>query len=203
MVFSISCLAYAHPVLAHHPMGGNTPRNFAEGLLSGLGHPIIGIDHLVFAIAVGLLAVLSNRWGMIIPLGFIVATVLGTAIHLQGIDLPIVEVVIATSVLMVGMILARKDPTKLGWLVMISAIAGIFHGYAYGESIIGAETAALSAYLLGFAIIQFAISFAAYLLGSKILQPAQTNLPQNLGLRFAGFTIAGIGLAFLSSTILG
>ena len=27
-------------------MGGKTPSTFAEGLLSGLGHPVIGPDHL-------------------------------------------------------------------------------------------------------------------------------------------------------------
>ncbi len=39
---------------AHHVMGGRMPATFAEGLLSGLGHPVIGIDHLAFIVAVGL-----------------------------------------------------------------------------------------------------------------------------------------------------
>ncbi|PKO63289.1 MAG: urease accessory protein UreJ, partial [Betaproteobacteria bacterium HGW-Betaproteobacteria-17] len=34
--------------LAHHPMGGMTPQTLSQGLLSGLGHPVIGLDHLAF-----------------------------------------------------------------------------------------------------------------------------------------------------------
>ena len=33
------------PAFAHHLMGGRTPATFGEGILSGLDHPIIGLDH--------------------------------------------------------------------------------------------------------------------------------------------------------------
>jgi urease accessory protein len=39
----VVCLL-AEPAFAHHPMGGLTPATFADGLLSGLGHPVIGLD---------------------------------------------------------------------------------------------------------------------------------------------------------------
>ena len=42
--------------MAHHPIGGRTSANFWEGLLSRMGHPIIGIDRLAFVVAVGLIA---------------------------------------------------------------------------------------------------------------------------------------------------
>jgi urease accessory protein len=60
---------------------------------------------------------------------------------------------------------------------------------------------AIEAYLLGFCLIQLAISAIAFYLGKIILKksPQASHLP----LRFAGFTISGIGFAFLSSTILG
>jgi urease accessory protein len=189
------------PALAHHPMGGKLPSNFIEGLLSGLGHPVIGVDHLAFVIAIGLLAALSNRLGMIVPLAFMLTTAVGTLIHLQSIDLPVVELVISASVLLIGILLAQTKQTNLALLTVIGAIAGIFHGYAYGESIVGAETMAIEAYLLGFCLIQLAISAIAFYLGKIILKksPQASHLP----LRFAGFTISGIGFAFLSSTILG
>ncbi|MGL5795218.1 MAG: HupE/UreJ family protein, partial [Waterburya sp.] len=128
------------PVLAHHPMGAKLPSNFTEGLLSGLGHPVIGVDHLAFVIAIGLLAALSNRLGMVIPLAFMFTTAVGTLIHLQSIDLPVVELVISASVLLIGILLAQTNQTNLVLLTVIGAIAGIFHGYAYGESSIGAVT---------------------------------------------------------------
>lgn len=189
------------PALAHHPMGGELPSNFMTGLLSGLGHPIIGIDHLAFVVALGLLAALNNKLGMLIPLAFIITTAIGTMIHLQSVNLPLVELIISTSVFIVGILLAKANQTNLAYLTVISAIAGIFHGYAYGESIVGAETVAVEAYLLGFCLIQLIISAIAFYLGKIILQSA--TLVSNLPLRFAGFTISGMGLAFLSSTILG
>ncbi len=196
-LFGITLLLNATPALAHHPNGGQIPSNFLEGFLSGIGHPVIGIDHLVFVIAVGFLAALSNRLGMIIPGAFVIATALGTGIHLQSIDLPAPELVISASVLVMGILLAQEKQTNLALVTILSAIAGIFHGYAYGESIVGAEVTALGAYLLGFCGIQLGISAAAFYAGKSLLNRA------SLALRFAGFTVAGVGFAFVSSAILG
>lgn len=49
-------LALTKPAFAHHPLGGKLPANFFEGIISGFGHPIVGLDHLVFVIASGLIA---------------------------------------------------------------------------------------------------------------------------------------------------
>ena len=76
-----------------------------EGLLSGIGHPIIGIDHLAFVIGIGLAASFLAR-GLIMPAFFIGATILGTGIHLLAIDLPIAEIVISASVLLLGGMIA-------------------------------------------------------------------------------------------------
>lgn len=202
---SIGLLIAVPPVLAHHSSGGKIPSSFAEGFLSGLGHPVIGIDHLVFVIAIGLLAALSSpRLGMILPGAFVLATAGGTGIHLQSISLPIPELVISTSVLVVGIFLAQKNKTNLGLLMIFAAIAGIFHGYAYGESIVGAVTTALGAYLLGFCVIQLGISAIAFYIGKSILgRTTETSASSHLPLRFAGFAVGGIGFAFLSSTVLG
>ena len=53
---SLATLLAATPALAHHPMGGEVPQTFWHGLLSGFGHPVIGIDHLAFVVAIGLAA---------------------------------------------------------------------------------------------------------------------------------------------------
>ena len=47
-------LATAGTASAHHLMGGKTPSTFADGILSGIGHPIIGPDHLAFLVALGI-----------------------------------------------------------------------------------------------------------------------------------------------------
>ena len=44
----------AAPSLAHHPMGGGAPQSLLHEYLSGVGHPIIGLEHLAFIFLVGL-----------------------------------------------------------------------------------------------------------------------------------------------------
>jgi urease accessory protein len=197
---SINLLFNATPALAHHAMGGTLPSTFGAGFISGLAHPVIGIDHLAFVIAIGLLAALSSNLGIMIPTAFVMATAVGTGIHLQNINLPTPELIISASVLLIGIFLAQKNQVTWSLLAVISAIAGIFHGYAYGESIVGAETSALGAYLLGFCLIQLGIAAIAFYLGKRVLNQPNKSI---LLLRFAGFTICGIGFAFLSNIVLG
>ena len=198
VLLSISSLVIALPAFAHHPSGGEVPSNFAEGFLSGIGHPVIGIDHLVFVVAIGLVAALSKKLGMVIPVASVAATAAGTALHLQSINLPVPELMISASVLVMGIFLAREKQVNLAIVTAIAAIAGIFHGYAYGESIVGAETTALGAYLLGFCSIQLLISAIAFYVARSLIKTAKPCI----WLRFAGFTISGIGFAFVSNVIL-
>lgn len=184
------------PVLAHHPFGGDTPANAIEGFLSGLGHPVIGLDHLTFVIAAGLLAAVMGR-SLSVPVVFVVVSFAGTGVHLLGLDLPAAEFFIAASVLLFGILLAMKDQPNNRVVMVLAAVAGLFHGYAYGEAIVGAEMGPLAAYLLGFAFIQAAIAFAAYRVGQTILKHAAE--PLGLSLRFAGFVICGVGATFLTT----
>ena len=49
-------LLLAPSASAHHALGGAMPASWTQGLMSGLAHPILGIDHLAFVVGVGLLA---------------------------------------------------------------------------------------------------------------------------------------------------
>jgi urease accessory protein len=197
---SVHLVGASGVVHAHHAMGGQTPNNFWQGFLSGLAHPVIGVDHLAFVIAVGLLAVVL-RQGLWLPLAFVGSALLGTGIHLQSWNLPAPEVFISASVLLFGGLLALKQQPPLALTTALAGLAGLFHGYAYGESIIGAEITSLLAYLVGFSLIQLGIAAFAYRCG-QALQNAPSAQP-DLALRFAGFAIAGMGLAFLSAVVLG
>jgi urease accessory protein len=75
---------------AHHVMGGRMPATLMDGLLSGLGHPIIGIDHFAAVVAVGCLAAMHNA-GPTLVIGFIAATMAGVVLHLHGASLPAAE----------------------------------------------------------------------------------------------------------------
>ena len=195
----VGILSFAQGAMAHHPFGGETPSNFVEGFLSGMGHPVIGLDHLAFVVASGLIAA-GLVGGVAIPVAFVLATIAGTGIHLMAIDLPLPELIISASVVLFGVLIATKgkqassNTTVLG---AIAALAGIFHGYAYGEAVVGAEMGPLVAYLLGFAAIQLAISLAAYAVGNAIIK-STNKLPV---MRFLGLAIGAIGLVFLASSM--
>jgi len=83
---------------AHYPMGRVTPQTLWHGLLSGFGHPVIGLDHLAFVVAMGLLAAPLAR-GALMPLAFLAAGAVGSALHVRGVDLPFAEAAVALSVL--------------------------------------------------------------------------------------------------------
>lgn len=188
---TILLLLIATPAYAHHGMGGETPNSFLAGLISGLAHPIIGLDHLAFVIGVGFLASFFS-WGMTIPLSFVLTSILGTVVHLMNIDLPLPELIISLSVFVTGILLTRDRILPQFVVISLAVVAGIFHGYAYGESIIGAQTTPLISYLAGFAIIQSFISFTAYQLGKYW----QKNSSSALNLKFVGYLICGMGIIF-------
>lgn len=188
------------PAFAHHAMGGRIPATFFEGFMSGLAHPIIGLDHFAFIVAVGLLAVVK-RSGILMPIAFILAAMGGTGLHLAGIALPGVEFFVAGSILMLGLLLALKNNVKTSIIVGLVAIAGLFHGYAYGESIFGAEMSPVGAYLIGFTAMQLVVILGAFMAGSVFLKSSEE--PVSNALRSAGWTICGIGLSFLTSQIVG
>ncbi|ASC72496.1 hypothetical protein XM38_034530 [Halomicronema hongdechloris C2206] len=199
LVTAAGVFVAASPAWAHHPFGSEVPTNGIEGFLSGVGHPVIGVDHLAFVVTAGLLAAVVG-WGLLIPAAFVLASWAGTGLHLAGASLPASELCITASVAIFGSLLAMKQRPQTMVVVALSAIAGIFHGYAYGEAVVGAEMTPLLAYLLGFATIQTVIAAAAYG-AAKWLGAAKEN--GALTLRFAGFTLAGVGAAFLSSVVLG
>ncbi|MEM6520276.1 MAG: HupE/UreJ family protein [Cyanobacteria bacterium P01_C01_bin.70] len=191
-------LGVAVPTLAHHPFGGETPDTLIKAFLSGLGHPVTGIDHLAFVIAAGLLAAAIGG-GLLIPVTFVVASMAGTGMHLMSIDLPVPEWAISASVLMFGVLLALRTPPKGGIVIGLATVAGIFHGFAYGEAIFGAEMGPLTAYLLGFAVIQLVIAAAAFWIGKTVLEGLVE--PSGLALWFAGFVICGVGTTFLTTLV--
>ncbi len=184
------------PAHAHHVMGGRTPATFVEGVLSGLGHPIIGLDHLAFLVAVGI-AVGVARLSLAMPAVFVAASALGVAIHVQGISVPGSELLVALSVALVGALVARAVAlAPVAWAGLF-ALAGLLHGYAFGESIFGAEATPLAAYLLGLMVIQGALA-----VGVAYAVRARGAAIADMAPRLAGAVIAGIGLAFIAQQVL-
>jgi urease accessory protein len=188
---ALPALLIAWPALAHHPMGGEAPQTLVHGLISGLAHPVIGIDHLAFIVLVGLAAAAAGRM-VAGPAAFILATMAGTGVHLAGISLPLAEIVIVLSILALGALLvsgrAVTGPVALGGF----ALAGLFHGWAYGAAVIGSEPMPVVAYLAGFGAIQFAIAAGV----ARLAWGMATNPQRAVQARIAAAICLGVGLTF-------
>lgn len=185
-------IAIAEQALAHHGLDGATPISLVEGLLSGLAHPIVGLDHLVFVLAAGLAAGALGL-GFRMPVFFIVASVGGLSLHLFRVDLPLSEAAVAGSILLLGLAVGSRDSVgQAGWLIFFMA-AGLLHGYAYGESIVGAAPAPMLGYLLGLALVQSALAGTTYIAGDKLQNGAGGAAAE---MRHIGALLAVIGVVF-------
>ncbi|MEO9787604.1 MAG: HupE/UreJ family protein [Aurantimonas coralicida] len=200
--FAVTALLSLIPTaaFAHHPAGGMAPQGMGGGLLSGLAHPVIGLDHLAFIIGVGLLAALTaHRFAA--PLLFIGATVAGTLLHLMAFDLPAAEFVVALSVAGIGILALSGRSYGMLAIGSLFAVAGLFHGYAYGEAVVGSESGAVAAYLIGFAAIQYVVAVSAGFIAVRLLGSGLAAR-ENFGLRVSGGVVAGAGAMILGEQLL-
>jgi urease accessory protein len=185
---------------AHHMMGGTTPSTFTEGFMSGLAHPVIGADHFAFLLVAALLSfAVQGKARYLVPLAFVAATLAGTLYHVGAADLPMTETVVALSALLGGVAVLLKRSASALLLGGLFAVIGVFHGYAYGESIVGAEQTPLLSYLAGFAAIQYAVIAG----GIKALDSMarRSERMQALAARFGGLFATATGGLFLAMNL--
>jgi urease accessory protein len=188
---SLLAIVATTPASAHHLMGGRTPATFLEGFLSGLGHPIIGPEHLAFLIAVGIIVGTAGL-NLALPVPYIAAMAIGVALHVSGMSIPAPEVLVALSVLLAGALIVLMRPLPVLAWALVFALAGLLHGFAFGESIYGAERTPLAAYLLGLILIQSALTMGIALLARRL--HARST-------RIAGGVIAVLGIAALAGLV--
>jgi len=183
---------------AHHFMDDRLPQTVTQGLLSGLGHPVIGVDHAAFIVAAGFLlaAVKHGMWGV---LALILGSLLGAALHLAGFSLPAGEAAVALSVILAGGLVMSARRIALTWMAGGLALAGLLHGHAYAESIFGAEPGPLLAYLGGFSLIQFGVATAALFTHRRLMSTGGSRArPVSATL---GAAVGAIGILFLAGTV--
>lgn len=201
LVFPLALFALAaSPALAHHPMGGVTPSTTGEGLLSGLGHPILGLDHLAALIAVGLVASRFASAALLLPVFWIAGMALGAFAHMWGVDLPAGEILVAGSVIGIAALAFWRPALPLPAIGALFAAAGFAHGHALAESIIGADRLVVGAYLVGLVSVQAALTVGTILLARRLFS-AESALPMPLRAIAAG--LAMVGVVFLASALPG
>lgn len=192
----LGSLLVASPAWAHHVMGGRQAATFGEGLLSGLGHPVIGVDHFAAVLAIGCLAA-AHRSGGALVVGYIVAMMCGVGVHLFGATVPASELLVALTVLGLGAVVVTRRGLPIGAALALFAIVGLIHGYALGESIYGAERTPLVAYLIGLAVVQSAIA-----LGAMVAAKAAMRRADSVMVRLVGAGVVGAGVVILMGQII-
>jgi urease accessory protein len=184
----------ATPALAHHPLGGMPMETFTHGILSGIGHPLLGFDHLFFIAAVGIAAIYT-RSRSAAPLAYIAAMLAGCLLSSLWSSALASELMIALSLLVLGSMLLSGRRFGDNTILLGFAGFGLFHGAAFGVSIAAQEAAigveVLIGYLLGLGFTQYAIAIAT---GSIFIAMWKTAQPAAMQTRLAGAMVAGAGL---------
>jgi urease accessory protein len=182
------------PALAHHPfeMAAGQQLSAWMGLVSGLGHPLLGPDHLLFLLAIGFVG-LSRPSAWVLPL-------LGTGLLASAVSVFVppsaalvggAELLASLSLVLAGLVAIGRLPAA----TLVPAIA--VHGYLLGGMVVGAEPTPLATYFLGLLISQGALLLVA----SRLSRPLLAHLrPTGLAL-LAGIWI-GLGGAFAFSQLL-
>ncbi len=182
----ITALSLA-PTLAHaHPGHG-------AGFDAGFVHPMQGWDHLLAMVAVGLWAAqLGGRARWVVPATFVGVMMLGNALGMAGIAVPLVEPAIVCSVILLGLLVLMAARLSLAASMVLVGVFALFHGLAHGAEV--PANASGITYTLGFALATAALHGCGLAGGTAMARFAK--MPW---LRFAGAAIAVAGAMLVIS----
>ncbi|MGQ2907864.1 MAG: HupE/UreJ family protein [Aliihoeflea sp.] len=164
-------MAAATPALAHPGHASEADHSFLSGLL----HPITGLDHILAMVAVGLWAAsLGGRSILLVPAGFAGFMAAGFALAVAGVPLPYVEPMILGSVVVLGLLVAAAIRLPAVPAALLVGLFATFHGHAHGSEM--GEASALT-YGAGFLIATIALHAAGIRLASALSRLDQRDLP--------------------------
>lgn len=161
------------------------------GFVSGFKHPLTGIDHIVAMVAVGLWgAFLGGRAMWTLPVVFPVVMALGGAMGVLGMPLPGVEIGIALSGIILGLMVAFAAKPPLWVAAVIVGIFAIFHGHAHGTEL--PEAANAMTFAIGFVISTGLLHLSGIAFGLLVKWPWG-----RIAVRLGGGVISLVGFGFL------
>ena len=182
---AVALALMAAPAEAHVRQGE------ANGFLSGLAHPVSGLDHIIAMVAVGLWgAQLGAPAIWLLPVTFPMVMAFGGFLGLIGIPLPEVEIGIALSGVLLGAAVLLEFKAPLWLAAALVGIFGLYHGHAHGAELPPGEDGLL--YSLGFVLATGALHAAGIAIGTVHRWDWG-----RLVLRLAGAGISLCGAAFL------
>ena len=189
IILSLVMLFIPSLVFAHAETG------VAGGLVSGILHPIYGVDHLVAMVAVGLWgAQLRNPAIWVLPITFPAVMAFGAVLGLAGLPLPGIEMGIALSALALGIMVACSLRPPLWMAGVLVAGFAIFHGHAHGTEL--PSSANPLAYGVGFVVSTGLLHLCGILLGVLTRWPLGEKF-----VRVCGGFIALLGVYFLQGVL--
>jgi urease accessory protein len=182
MLSTIPTVAYAHD-------GTNLPLG---GFLSGFVHPVLGYDHLLAMLSVGILsAQIGGRAIWTVPATFVSVMALGGLLGLINIGLTHTELGIAISLVILGLVIAAERRLSVRVAMIGVGFFAIFHGYAHGSEV--PKTAEPFLYALGFLTGTALIHITGVVVGDI----ARHYERGKIALRAGGALITLIGTAFV------
>jgi urease accessory protein len=182
-----SAAAFAHP--------GHDAGTVGASLWAGLLHPLTGMDHLLAMAGVGVWSALgarSPREALRMPFAFVALMLAGAVLGLSGFGLPLVEPMIAASLLVIGLLVALRAKLPAWAGMTIAGGFAVFHGYAHGAGLPATAGAlpAVLAYVGGFTVATMTLHLAGIGLGGALRRQAAW-LARVAG---AGVALYGVGL---------
>ena len=163
----------------------------AGGFLSGLSHPISGLDHVLAMIAVGLWgAQLGSPAVWLLPVAFPMMMAFGGMLGLMGFPVPGIEIGIAVSGIVLGALILGETKMPLIGALLVVAFFAVFHGHAHGTELSPGQNAML--YSLGFVICTGTLHAVG--IGMGLVSRWNSG---RMALRGAGSLVMAGGLFFL------
>lgn len=187
--FFLLFLGLSSVAFAHSDAGASS------GFISGLTHPIGGLDHIAAMVAVGLWGAFLGRPAIwLLPIVFPVIMAFGGVLGLFNFPIPAIETGIAASAVVLGLMVALAVRAPLWVAAILVGFFAIFHGYAHGQEL--PSSANPLAYSIGFVISTGVLHMVGITLGLL------TKLPKGDWLvRAGGGAIALAGVGFLTGTL--
>lgn len=171
--------------------GAHPGHGIGSGFVSGFAHPVMGVDHVVAMVAVGLWAALLDRPALwILPVLFPLVMVVGGALGVMGVALPAVEAGIALSGVVLGLLVALAVRAPVWVSGLIVGVFAVFHGHAHGTEL--PEAYGPYGYAAGFVVATALLHAAGMALGLF----TRSSLGK-MAVRGTGGVIALVGAAFL------
>lgn len=194
-IVSLTCLACVALASCGETAWAHSAGGASSGFSSGFFHPLLGLDHLVAMVAVGIWgAFLGVPAIWLLPVIFPLVMAVGGVLGIIGVALPNVETWIAVSAVAIGLgiALALRPPLWLAALI-VGAFA-IFHGNAHGSEM--PQTADPLSYAVGFVLATGLLHLCGIAIG--LLERSRTG---RVAVRAAGGIIALLGGGFLTGVL--